>query len=160
MTDNTLGRNELASNINGAGSSTSINTNEVRTQKFPTVGLKSLLQNSDLLEILMKPFGKTDDDAAGSVSSGSSSSGKETSNGSNQPSPSGVTFHDSPASASSSSGFSDVDLASNCPLDVLNDLSSLVGIDPLDPKSKSSILNWQNFDDILDGKQKKNKKKN
>lgn len=151
MTDNTLGRNELASNINGTGSSTS-NTNDVRTQKFPTVGLKSLLQNSDLLEILMKPFGKSDDDAAGSVSS--VSSGKETSNGSNQPSPSGVTLHDSPASASSSSGFSDVDLASNCPLDVLNDLSSLVGIDSLDPKSKSSILNWQNFDDILDGKKK------
>lgn len=31
--------------------------------KFPTVGLKSLLQNSDLLEILLKPFSKNDADS-------------------------------------------------------------------------------------------------
>ena len=49
----------IASETVKSNNSNSDSTNTNETNQFPTVGLKSLLQNSDLLELLLKPLETT-----------------------------------------------------------------------------------------------------
>lgn len=46
--------------------STPFSNNSISTEsdRFPTVGLKSLLKNSELLELLLKPLNKPDDNTS------------------------------------------------------------------------------------------------
>ena len=154
MTEN-ISSNEPANSIAAAACS----------QKYPTTGFRSLLQGSDLLEILMKPMegknGENLEDFGQSCSSllraggGIVCSTSPSSSGSNSASSS--LMQSSPSSSTSS-----FDLTSNYQLDVLNDLSSLVGIHDfhnnhggvggVDPAKSKTTVNWENdLDDILEG---------
>lgn len=96
--------------------------------KFPTVGLKSLLQNSDLLEILLKPLSKSNDSTVLDST--------------------GVNLGGSPASSATNMSDESTDLLVNSGrLDVLTDLGSFVDADELKFKTN---FEWGKTDDLLE----------
>ena len=97
--------------------------------KFPTVGLKSLLQNSDLLEILLKPLSKPNDSTV-------------------LDSTGGVNLGGSPASSATNMSDESSDLLANSGrLDVLTDLTSFIDTDDLKFKTN---FDWGKTDDLLE----------
>jgi hypothetical protein len=58
------------------------NTNSANDEKFPTVGLKSLLQNSELLELLLKPLSSLNDDDTNFIKNNTNNTNNNNYNGS------------------------------------------------------------------------------
>lgn len=102
------------------------------SSKFPTVGLKSLLQNSDLLELLLKPLSKSDNNPNLITTTNSEYSPQLETNLS--------------PSAGSCSNENTADFLTDAQLEVLNDLNGIID----DSKLKSPSNDFEYSDAYLE----------
>lgn len=107
---------------------TTVMTDEASRTSFPTMGLKSLLQNSDLLEILLKPLSNTKSDDVASFST-----------------PGIDSFSSEAVSNASPTSEIGTELLAGTQLDALTDLTGLIDV----PKTKT-LLDWENSDEYLE----------
>jgi len=59
------------------------NTTSASDEKFPTMGLKSLLQNSELLELLLKPLSSLNDDDTNFIKNNTNNTNNNNNNNNN-----------------------------------------------------------------------------
>lgn len=72
---NKINANTVNGDNGGGGGGATNSGGGQASSRFPTVGLKSLLQNSDLLELLLKPLGNSPGGAESNAASGAEAGG-------------------------------------------------------------------------------------
>lgn len=130
--------------------------NKSGNNKFPTSGLKSLLQNSDLLELLLKPLGSNKSDEPSESLSSSSSSSSLTSNNINHINVNNPVSQSSTVTSQSSSTANNISPNTGLQLnDLLLDtqLDNLTDINLLDENltgKEKSFFDWKDSDEYFE----------